>query len=375
MSGPIESDQLVSDQVKLDKLNLDKLKSCRDEIDAIDNETLQLVSRRAQLARAIGGLKDDGVIYRPEREAQVLRRLAELNAGPLSTEAVTNIFRSVMSNCRALEKELSVAFLGPLGTFSEEAANKQFGGLSAPIQCSSIDEVFRQVETGQADYGVVPVENSTEGAIGRTLDLLMQTSLKICGEIELAVHHNLLSKQVDIKQVSKVYSHAQSLAQCHEWLNNNLQNVERESVISNAEAARLSTLSDSSAAIASKRAAELFGLNILAENIEDDPKNTTRFLVVSQHDVAASGKDKTSLVMAAKNAPGAVLALLEPLARHGVSMTKLESRPSKIGMWEYVFFVDIEGHYQDPQVQAAIKEIESRASFLKLLGSYPVALI
>lgn len=375
MSGPIESDQLVSDQVKLDKLNLDKLKSCRDEIDAIDNETLQLVSRRAQLARAIGGLKDDGVIYRPEREAQVLRRLAELNAGPLSTEAVTNIFRSVMSNCRALEKELSVAFLGPLGTFSEEAANKQFGGLSAPIQCSSIDEVFRQVETGQADYGVVPVENSTEGAIGRTLDLLMQTSLKICGEIELAVHHNLLSKQVDIKQVSKVYSHAQSLAQCHEWLNKNLQNVERESVISNAEAARLSTLSDSSAAIASKRAAELFGLNILAENIEDDPKNTTRFLVVSQHDVAASGKDKTSLVMAAKNAPGAVLALLEPLARHGVSMTKLESRPSKIGMWEYVFFVDIEGHYQDPEVQAAIKEIESRASFLKLLGSYPVALI
>ena len=375
MSGPIESDQLVSDQVKLDKLNLDKLKSCRDEIDAIDNETLQLVSRRAQLARAIGGLKDDGVIYRPEREAQVLRRLAELNAGPLSTEAVTNIFRSVMSNCRALEKELSVAFLGPLGTFSEEAANKQFGGLSAPIQCSSIDEVFRQVETGQADYGVVPVENSTEGAINRTLDLLMQTSLKICGEIELAVHHNLLSKQVDIKQVSKVYSHAQSLAQCHEWLNKNLQNVERESVISNAEAARLSTLSDSSAAIASKRAAELFGLNILAENIEDDPKNTTRFLVVSQHDVAASGKDKTSLVMAAKNAPGAVLALLEPLARHGVSMTKLESRPSKIGMWEYVFFVDIEGHYQDPEVQAAIKEIESRASFLKLLGSYPVALI
>lgn len=355
--------------------NADKLKSCRDGIDALDNEMLKMVSRRGQLAREIGSLKDDGVIYRPEREAQVLRRLAALNQGPLSADAVTNIFRSVMSNCRALEKELSVAFLGPLGTFSEEAANKQFGGLSAPIQCSSIDEVFRQVETGQANYGVVPVENSTEGAVGRTLDLLMQTSLKICGEIELAVHHNLLSKHNDISQITKVYSHSQSLAQCHEWLNKSLQNAERQSVVSNAEAAKISTLIDGTAAIASKRAAELFGLNILAENIEDDPKNTTRFLVLSQHDVAVSGKDKTSLLMSTKNVPGAVLALLEPLAKHGVSLTKLESRPSKIGMWEYMFFIDIEGHYQEPKVAAALKELESRASFLKLLGSYPVALM
>ncbi len=369
------SDSFNSNQVNLDQANLEKLKSCRDGIDALDNEMLLLVSRRAQLAREIGSLKDDGVIYRPEREAQVLRRLTELNAGPLSDEAVTNIFRSVMSNCRALEKELSVAFLGPLGTFSEEAANKQFGGLSAPIQCSSIDEVFRQVETGQANYGVVPVENSTEGAVGRTLDLLMQTNLKICGEIELAVHHNLLSKHNDISQIKMVYSHAQSLAQCHEWLNKSLQNAERQSVVSNAEAAKISTTIEGGAAIASKRAAELFGLNILAENIEDDPKNTTRFLVLSQHDVAASGKDKTSLVMATKNTPGAMLALLEPLAKHGVSLTKFESRPSKVGMWEYVFFVDIEGHYQDQKVAAAIKELEHRASFLKMLGSYPLALI
>lgn len=360
---------------------LEKLKSCRDEIDALDNEVLRLVSRRAQLAHEIGGLKDDGVIYRPEREAQVLRRLIELNGGPLSAEAVTNIFRGIMSNCRALEKELSVAFLGPLGTFSEEAANKQFGGLSAPIQCSSIDEVFRQVETGQANYGVVPVENSTEGAVGRTLDLLMQTSLKICGEIELAVHHNLLSTADNIEKVGKVYSHSQSLAQCHEWLNKNLQNIERESVVSNAEAAKLASTNLGAnpnklpAAIASKRAAELFGLNILAENIEDDPKNTTRFLVLSQHDVAPSGKDKTSLVMATKNVPGAMLAILEPLSRHNVSMTKFESRPSKIGMWEYVFFMDIEGHFQDAKVKAVITELEARASFLKLLGSYPIALI
>jgi chorismate mutase/prephenate dehydratase len=375
MSESSNSNQANSDQANLDKLNLDKLKSCRDDIDALDNEMLQLVSRRAQLAREIGSLKDDGVIYRPEREAQVLRRLTALNPGPLSADAVTNIFRSVMSNCRALEKELSVAFLGPLGTFSEEAANKQFGGLSAPIQCSSIDEVFRQVETGQANYGVVPVENSTEGAVGRTLDLLMQTSLKICGEIELAVHHNLLSKHSDISQISKVYSHSQSLGQCHEWLNKNLQNAERQSVVSNAEAARLAILADGTAAIASKRAADLFGLNILAENIEDDPKNTTRFLILAQHDVAPSGKDKTSLLMATKNVPGAMLALLEPLAKHGVSLTKFESRPSKIGMWEYIFFLDVEGHYQEPKVAAAIKELEGRASFLKLLGSYPMALM
>lgn len=354
---------------------LEKLKSCRDEIDALDNEVLRLVSRRAQLAHEIGGLKDDGVIYRPEREAQVLRRLIDLNGGPLAAEAVTNIFRSIMSNCRALEKELTVAFLGPLGTFSEEAANKQFGGLSSPMQCSSIDEVFRQVETGQAHYGVVPVENSTEGAVGRTLDLLMQTNLKICGEIELAVHHNLLSKRDDFSGIEKIYSHAQSLAQCHEWLNKNLPNVARISVVSNAEAARLAANDDKTAAIASKRAAELFGLNVLAENVEDDPKNTTRFLVLSQHDVAPSGKDKTSLVMATKNVPGAMLALLEPLSQHNVSMTKFESRPSKIGMWEYVFFMDIEGHAQDNRVKAVITELEARASFLKMLGSYPIALI
>ena len=354
---------------------LEKLKSCRDEIDALDNEVLRLVSRRAQLAHEIGGLKDDGVIYRPEREAQVLRRLIELNGGPLSAEAVTNIFRGIMSNCRALEKELSVAFLGPLGTFSEEAANKQFGGLSAPIQCSSIDEVFRQVETGQANYGVVPVENSTEGAVGRTLDLLTQTSLKICGEIELAVHHNLLSKQDNLAGIQKIYSHAQSLAQCHEWLNKNLPNVERESVVSNAEAAKLAAKGGNTAAIASKRAAELFSLNVIAENVEDDAKNTTRFLVLSQHDVAPSGKDKTSLVMATKNVPGAMLALLQPLSKHNVSMTKFESRPSKIGMWEYVFFMDIEGHSQDTTVKAVIAELETQASFLKLLGSYPIALL
>ncbi len=353
----------------------DELKNFRNQIDTIDEQLLALVNERAKLARAIGNLKQGDPIYRPEREAQVLRRLLERNTGPLSEEAVTAIFRSVMSNCRALEKELSVAFLGPLGTFSEEAANKQFGGLSAPVQCSSIDEVFRMVESGKVDYGVVPVENSTEGAIGRTLDLLMQTNLKVCGEVELAIHHCLLSRAETMKGLKRVYSHAQSLGQCHEWLNSNLPNVERISTGSNSQAAELASNDAESAAIASKRAGEIYHLQVLEERIEDDPKNTTRFLVISTHDVAPSGKDKTSLVMAAKNAPGAMVELLAPLAKHQVSMTKFESRPSKMGMWEYMFFVDIEGHHEDAAVAKALAELQLKASLLKVLGSYPVAVV
>ena len=353
----------------------DELKKCREQIDAIDDQMLKLVSQRAQLAHTIGSLKGGGPIYRPEREAQVLRRLLDQNEGPLPNEAITAIFRTVMSNCRTLEKALSVAFLGPLGTYSEEAASKQFGGLSHPVQCASIDEVFQSVEAGTADYGVVPVENSTEGAIGRTLDLLLATGAQICGEVTLPVHHNLLGKGTDTAGITKVYSHAQSLAQCHEWLNRNLPGVERQAVASNAEAARLATEHSGAAAIASKRAGELFGLNLLAQNIEDDPRNTTRFLVLSSHDVAASGRDKTSLAMATRNVPGAVVQLLEPLARHGVSMSKFESRPAHTGLWEYVFFVDIEGHRTDAKVAAALAELNERAAFLKVLGSYPVAVI
>lgn len=352
-----------------------QLKSHRDRIDAIDDQLLKLANERAKHAREIGTIKGGGPIYRPEREAQVLRRLLENNEGPLSDEAVTAIFRSVMSNCRALEKELTVAFLGPLGTFSEEAANKQFGGLTSPVECTSIDEVFRMVEAGKVDYGVVPVENSTEGAIGRTLDLLMMTRASICGEVTLPVHHNLLSQQAGKEQIHKVYSHAQSLAQCHEWLNQNLPDIERQAVASNAEAARLAAQEPDAAAIASRRAGELFGLNLLADNIEDDPKNTTRFLVLASHDVAPSGKDKTSLLMATRNVPGAIVDLLEPLARHQVSMTKLESRPSRMGVWEYVFFVDIEGHQLDTNVAAAMAELQKRASLVKVLGSYPIAVI
>ncbi len=356
------------------------LKKFRNQIDAIDEQVLKLVNERATLAREIGSLKQDGVIFRPEREAQILRRLQENNTGPLSNEAISHIFRAVMSNCRALEKELSIAFLGPLGTYSEEAALKQFGQGRNAIVCGSIEEVFRTVEANQADYGVVPVENSTEGAVGLTLDLLLSSSLKICGEITLPIHHCLLSAQPDINKISHILSHTQSLAQCHEWLNRIMPKAIREAVTSNARAAQLAHEAVTAentfvAAIASKRAAELFNLNVLAENIEDDPKNTTRFLVLGNHDVAASGADKTSLVMVTKNKPGAMVELLEPLARHGVSMTKLESRPSRQGLWDYVFFVDIEGHQTDAKVKAALQECQQRASLLKVLGSYPAASI
>jgi chorismate mutase/prephenate dehydratase len=351
----------------------DELKKYREQIDAIDDQILKLVSERARLARNIGNLKDDGVIYRPEREAQVLRRLQQQNQGPLTGEAVSAVFRSVMSYCRALEKQLSVAFLGPLGTYSEEAANKQFGALPSAMQCATIDEVFRAVESGKADYGVVPVENSTEGAIGRTLDLLLATPLQACGEVDLAVHHNLLAKTNDRSAIRIVYSHSQSLSQCHEWLNKNLPGVEQQAVSSNAEATKMAVENAGAAAIASHRAGEIYGLTVLAENIEDDPRNTTRFLVIANHDVAASGQDKTSLAIATRNVPGAVVDLLTPLAENGVSMTKLESRPAQSGMWEYVFFVDIEGHRLDEKVAKALQSLQNKAAFLKVLGSYPVA--
>ena len=285
-----------------------------------------------------------------------------------------------MSNCRALEKKLSIAFLGPIGTYTEEAALKQFGKGCDAIVCGSIDEVFRTLEADQADYAVVPVENSTEGAVGLTLDLLLSSPVKICGEVTLPIHHCLLSKQTDISEISHVFSHVQSLAQCHEWLNRVLPMVQREAVTSNAFAAQMihdlvATDDTFAAAIASKRAAELFDLNILAENIEDDPKNTTRFLVLGKHDVAASGEDKTSLAISTKNKPGAMVDLLEPLSRHGVSMTKLESRPSKQGLWDYVFYIDIEGHQTDEKVKAALVDLNDRASVVKVLGSYPVAVV
>ncbi len=351
----------------------EQLNQFREQINRLDDELLKLVNRRAALARQIGHLKEDGVVLRPEREAQVVCRLQAANAGPLSNAAVAALFTEVMSQCRALEAPMSVAYLGPEGTFTEAAALKRFGSAVQGQSCASIDDVFRAVESGAVQYGVVPVENSTEGAIGRTLDLLMQSGLQVCGEVMLAIHQCLLIRSCDLQAVQTVYSHPQSLGQCQGWLNVNLPHAARIPVSSNAEAARLAAEHSHSAAIAGKQAAAHVALQVCAENIEDDARNTTRFLVLGKQQVAPSGRDKTSLVLSAANLPGAVHDLLVPLAKHGVSMTKFESRPSRSGLWEYVFYVDIEGHQADAKVAAALAELRQAAAFMKILGSYPVA--
>jgi len=351
----------------------DKLNQLREQIDHLDDELLKLANQRASLAQKIGHLKGSGVILRPEREAQVLQRMQGNNKGPLSDAAIAQLFTEMMSQCRALEAPVSVAYLGPDGTFTEAAALKRFGHAIQGHSCSNIDEVFRAVESGTSQYGVVPAENSTEGAVGRTLDLLMQSPLQICGEVMLPIHQCLLVKHCELNSVSVVYSHPQSLGQCQGWLNLHLPNVERIPASSNAEAARLAAEKPHSAAIAGSQAAALFGLSVCVENIEDDARNTTRFLVLGNQQVAPSGKDKTSLVMSAANRPGAVHDLLVPLAKHGVSMTKLESRPARSGLWEYVFYMDIEGHQADVKVAAALAELKQVAAFVKVLGSYPAA--
>jgi chorismate mutase/prephenate dehydratase len=350
----------------------DSLKQIRGKIDALDRRLVKLISARARLAQRIGRMKE-GAAYRPEREAQVLRGILAENRGPLPDGALARLFTEIMSACRALEDSMTAAYLGPQGTFSQEAAVKHFGALTALAPCSSIDEVFRRVETGSAGYGVVPVENSTEGAIGRTLDLLLSTPARVCGEIMLPIRQCLMAKSDRLAGIRKIYSHAQSLSQCQQWLARNLPRADRVAVVSNAEAARLAARERGAAAIGPGTAAALYGLKLLARNIEDEAKNTTRFLVIAEHDAAPSGHDKTSLVMSTRNVPGAMHELLTPLAANQVSMTRLESRPSRTGLWEYVFFVDIEGHQQDPRVERALAELKQKASLLKILGSYPAA--
>jgi len=351
----------------------EKLKQLREQIDRLDDELLIIANRRAALAQQVGHLKENGVVLRPEREAQVLQRLQQQNSGPLSNDAVVRLFTEVISQCRAMEAPLTIAYLGPEGTFTEAAALKRFGSAIQEHSCATIDEVFRDVVSGAAHYGVVPVENSSEGAVGRTLDLLMQSTLQICGEVKLPIHQCLLGQHSELSAIKSVYSHPQSFGQCQGWLNTHLPHAARIPVASNAEAARLAAENPHSAAIAGNQAAALFGLKVLVENIEDDASNTTRFLVLGNQQVAPSGNDKTSLVMSTANRPGAVHDLLVPLAKHGVSMTKLESRSARSGLWEYVFYMDIEGHQADAKVAAALDELRKVASFVKVLGSYPVA--
>ncbi|QEY23320.1 prephenate dehydratase [Neisseria animalis] len=356
----------------------EQLKPHRDAIDEIDATVLQLLNQRAAHAHAIGELKGTGAVYRPEREAAVLRRIQNLNKGPLPNESVARLFREVMSECLAVERPLTIAYLGPQGTFTQQAAIKHFGHAAYTRACMTVDDCFKQVETRQADYLVAPLENSTEGSIGRTLDLLAVSALKACGEVVVRIHHNLMRKDSsEINGVTKVFAHAQALAQCNDWLGRNLPQAERIPVSSNAEAARLVAESDdtTTAAIAAVTAAEIYGLTIAAQCIEDEPNNTTRFIVLGHQDTQPSGSDKTSLVVSTPNRAGAMMGLLQTFTDAGISMTKIESRPSKSALWEYLFFIDIEGHQLDSKVEAALKQLGERASFVKVIGSYPTVVL
>ncbi len=357
----------------------EKLQAIRERIDALDEQLQSLINERASLAQEVAEVKlaagEEAVFYRPEREAQVLRRVKERNQGPLPAEEVARLFREVMSACLALERQTAVAFLGPEGTFSHEAVLKHFGHSVKPVPLAAFDEVFREVEAGSADYAVVPVENSTEGAVNYTIDLLLKTPLKICGEVELRIHDHLMSKASDIASVKRIYSHSQSLAQCREWLDAHLPSVERIAVNSNAEAARLASEDVEAAAVAGKSAAEMYSLPLLASNIEDEPNNTTRFLIVGRESVPPSGEDKTALLLSTRNQPGSLFKLLEPMAKNGISMTRIESRPSRQGTWDYVFFVEVLGHQDDEAVASALAELEKEAALFKVLGSFPRAVL
>lgn len=355
------------------------LAALRQKIDGLDEKIHQQINHRAEIAKEIASLKaqqqGEPVYYRPEREAQVLRAIIERNPGPLSNEQVAVIFREIMSACLALEQPMKVAFLGPEGTFTQSAALKFFGHAVETVPLGAIDEVFREVESGAAQYGVVPIENSTEGVVNHTLDSFMVSDIKICGEVELRIHQHLLSQADDLSAIGKVVSHQQSLAQCREWLDANLPTVPREAVSSNAEAARIAQSDPSVAAIAGNMAAELYSLPCLISNIEDRPNNTTRFLAIARDFPQASGEDKTSILASTQNKPGMLYRLLEPFSRYGVSLSRIESRPSKNVIWDYVFFIDIDGHRDDEKVSSVLDELGSSSFFIKELGSYPKAVL
>jgi len=361
----------------------EKLLALRIKIDAIDEEIGRLISARATCAQDVAEVKKSNLpadaqilFYRPEREAQVLRKAMEQNKGPLSNEEMARLFREIMSACLALENPVKVAFLGPEGTFTQQAALKHFGQSAVSLPFSAIDEVFREVEAGAVNYGVVPVENSTEGVVNHTLDNFMGSNLKICGEVELRIHHNLLVSDVtSTKDISRIYSHSQSLAQCRKWLDAHYPKAERIAVNSNAEAAKRLKGEWNAAAIAGSMAAELYGLKVLAEKIEDQPDNSTRFLIIGSQTVPVSGVDKTSIVVAMRNEPGALHNLLEPFHRHNIDLTRVETRPSRTGVWNYVFFIDFAGHANDPLISEVLQEVATRCADLKLLGSYPKAVL
>jgi chorismate mutase/prephenate dehydratase len=360
------------------------LESIRERIDGIDSQLHALINERARLAQQVGISKHASGhtvdFYRPEREAQVLRMALERNQaerGPLRDEEILRLFREIMSACLAQQEPLKVGFLGPEGTFTQQAVYKQFGHSVRALPLTSIEEVFHEVEAGTADFGVVPIENSSEGTVNNTLDMFLTSPLGICGEVELRIHHNLMGRMAALGDVQRICAHPQALAQCRGWLAENFAGVEKVPVSSNAEGARRARDEDGTAAIGPMAAAELYGLNILVPEIEDRADNTTRFLVIGRKTFPPSGQDKTTLLVsgAHTDAPGALFRLLGPLAKHGISMTRIESRPSRRRKWDYVFFIDVEGHAAAEPLATALGQLKGQASLCRVLGSYPRAIL
>lgn len=357
------------------------LQSVRAEIDSLDQQLQTLFNQRASLAQEVARIKqengDQSDFYRPDREAMILRQVMARNTGPLADSEMARLFREVMSACLAAEKPLRIAYLGPEGSFTQAAAQKHFGGSAQFESVSTIANVFRAVETDHACYGVVPVENSSEGVVSHTLDRFITSPLKINGEVTLRIHHYLLGKKpVPLADITAVYAHPQALAQCRQWLGDQLPQAELIPLDSNSESARrIAEMDENVAAIAASTAADIYDLEVLASNIEDEAGNTTRFVVIGSQHVGATGDDKTALLVSTQNKPGALQSLLKPLADSGISMTRIESRPSRRGIWEYVFFIDIDGHVDDPNVAAALKQLEQDSSVFRVLGAYPKAVL
>ncbi len=355
------------------------LADLRVQIDALDKELLTLLNRRALLAEQVGEVKkrEGTPFFRPDRVAQVIEKIQQANMGPLKNEHVAAVWREIMSACLALESPIRVAYLGPAGTFSEQAMLQFFGASIEHVPCATIDEVFRATAAGSASYGVVPVENSTEGMVSRSLDLLLHSPLHIVGEVSLMVKHNLLRLSDSLENIEAVFAHPQALAQCQGWLNTHLPQVERRAASSNAEGARLATTNPAWAGIASERAATQFALHTPAHAIQDDAFNRTRFAVICLPQTLpappASGKDCTSVVVSVPNRPGAVHDILVPLKNHGVSMTRFESRPARSGQWEYYFYIDLQGHPAQESVKAALADLQQLCAFYKILGTYPIS--
>ena len=354
----------------------DRLKELREEIDRLDDEILSILNRRAEAVMEVGKIKSEQNLrfYVPEREVEILRRLSAANQGPFPNEALKAIYREIISASLSLEKRLSVAFLGPKATFTHLACLKHFGESADYVPQINVSEVFDAVERGVADFGVVPIENSSEGIVSNTLDMFVDHNLRICGEILVEVAHDLLSVTGETEHVKKVYSHPHAIAQCRGWLERNMRAVPVFDVESTARAAELAADDPSAAAIAGEAAAKIYGLKSIRKRIQDNTNNFTRFIIIGKIAPQRTGNDKTSILFAMRNVPGALFRIIEPFAKHKVNLTKIESRPVKTKAWEYLFFLDMEGHISVDPVAKAVDELKMRAQFLKILGSYPRAI-